>query len=636
MAHTNNKRNNCNTNNVNVRTLPSSGFDLSHKSKDSLRIGRRELISYEFVMSGDNTRLSTAHDLQFMPTTANMLPAMDIRVEHTFVPFRNVNMDYKDTLTYQKGNPIEASVYPTFTIQDLYKSGGPLDISNLSIEDDPISDVSNITSESAAQLYFEGFVSDLLSAYLIPAQLADYEYELKRHIGYEVAGWANLTSTAKLDVAKKLSYDLVVADICGEGSYLDKLNAPIIGRFQYYDAFDASVTAGDKWKHLFSGLIANYSCPISEMAVRALFADWFETTRDSNLEPASSFPRYERWTNARMSNAHLMLCLLPRFSTFGRDIWTTANIDSPYRHVIAPVEQTTYALSSIGSDIQGVLEVASKYNGTSKYTIPNNYGVVGNGMASQTISGVQGIDLVALKRAGMAKDWLMRGHIFGDEYQDYILAQYGVKLSEGRINKPLYLGGYSTEVNIDTTVNPTATTVMPAGAKNCTMNSSGQDNQTFDFFSEENGIVLTWAWIAPAVTYQPYDIRHGILKGIDFPTPVFANDSEELSCVGELDRNYDSVSQTRWRTPFGRHPYAHAWRGRVDENHSDFLFDLKPQTFLREFDTSAAVSLNYAFIHCHVALPFMVDVDPLNRLAFGTFNHKYYVTRKLPIVTDFC
>lgn len=627
MNHSTNKRNNANTENIHVSDVNFSSYVLGHKTKDSLRIGRRELLTYEHVLSGDNIRLSTQHDIQFMPTLASMLPAMDVRIEHTFIPWRSVNTEYKDTLSYVEGVPWNETPYPHIQLKDLYYTGDFAEIF-----DDTLSGYADLTLQGALAIIRDG-MSLVYGRLCAGTYLQDYYIDQQKHLSNILAGWTEMSHDARKAVFAEAVYKCIFKDIMGTGSYLDKFNCPIIKPFVVAD-MDSDLTVGS----FINSLVESYDQPIFEMQLRALFADWFETTRDSNLEPARSLPRYGRWTNQSVGMDRLIECLLPRYALLGRDIWTTANIDSPYRHVVAPIAPDAFSLETAAGEfdnkLQDAIQVLSTIQNGQKFDLPSSTtGTLANYLQHVTKNNLLGIDLNVLRKAKQAKDWLCRGHVYGDEYQDYILAQYGVKVSDARINKPIYLGGYSKEVDINTTTNPTSTAQMPAGAKNCTMVSGGGDEQAFNFRAEENGIVLTWAYIAPAVTYEPYDIRNTMQKGLDFPTPAFSQDSEEQSVVGELSR--DIRGEGNWTIPFGRHPYAHAWRSRVDENHGDFLEDLRPYTFLRKFDEGIP-RLNSSFIHIHVNLDFMVDTDPLNRIAFGTFTHNTYVQRCLPIVTDFC
>lgn len=628
MNHSTNKRNNANTENIHVSDVGFSSYVLSHKTKDSLRIGRRELLTYEHVLSGDNVRISTQHDLQFMPTLASMLPAMDVRIEHTFIPYRSINAEYMDTLSYVEGVPWNETPYPHFKLADLFD----LEFFRAAV-DLPLADYASYAKGEIRQLLQQA-MNDIWGNVANSSYLIDYRSDMSKHLENIISGWSDVDLASRKALLAEAIYKCWFKDLCGTGSYLDKLNCPIIKPFSL-DILDQSRPLGE----VLVEIINSYDQPIFEMNIRALFADWFETTRDSNLEPARTLPRYARWTNSNISRERLIECLLPRYAVLGRDIFTTANIDSPYRHVVAPIAPDTFSLQTAAGQfdnkLQDAIQVLSTIQEGQKFDLPSaTTGSLANYLQHVTRNNLLGIDLNVLRRAKQAKDWLTRGHVYGDEYQDYILAQYGVKVSDARINKPIYLGGYSKEVDINTTTNATSTAQMPAGAKNCTMTSGGGDEQAFNFRAEENGIVLTWAYIAPAVTYEPYDIRNTMQRGIDFPTPAFAQDSEEQSVVGELSRDINTAST--WVTPFGRHPYAHAWRSRVDENHGDFLEDLRPYTFLRRFAGDSLPRLNAAFIHVHVNLDFMVDTDPLNRICFGTFSHNTYVQRALPIVTDFC
>ncbi|CAJ0592239.1 unnamed protein product, partial [Cylicocyclus nassatus] len=231
MAHYNNKRNNANTSNINVRDLPSSGFDLSYKSKDSGAIGFRKLVGYEYCMSGDKMRINTAADLQFQPTNAPMLPAMDMRIEHTFIPFRNVNMDYEDTLSFDKGVAWETSDYPHCQLVDL------VDVFQLvSKQDVPL--VNNMYDLYAADIADNPNVDSFVTWYIEPLltnleresaryYVDDFWFDFVSHAKRLESGWQNMTSDAKVEVIARITYDMY-RYFFGEGSALDVLNAPIL------------------------------------------------------------------------------------------------------------------------------------------------------------------------------------------------------------------------------------------------------------------------------------------------------------------------------------------------------------------------------------------------------------------------
>lgn len=625
MAHTGLNRNQANNSNLEISGIAKSGLDLSHNTKDSIRIGRRELLTYEYVMSGDKVKLNTSHNLQFNPTAGSLVPQMDIRTEQVFIPFRSVNDDYKDTLSFDKyGIALNSANYPKTSLSAMLTYFS----SNIGGADQDIEDIVAYDSETLRTDVINPAISSI-STPLHLYYLNDYKVELQKHLERIVSGWDNMTSEARTSAIREVYYDLL-KDFIGEGSYLDKLNCQILSS-EIMNSWETG-----KFANFLTSLTSYYDAPIDLMVLRSMYADWFETTRDSNLEPARGvLPRYGKLGNNVENISQIIFCYLaPRYAIFDKDVFTTANIDSPYRTQVAPIMKD-YASSLVCIDSPATGRDSANYTQMQHGAlVPNNTGLYDNLYTNADLTTEQslGLDLVALRRAKLNKQWLQRGMVYGDEYQDHILAQYGVRISDSRINIPEILNCESQELNINTTINPTETSEMPAGTKTCFMDSSFNGNSR-EFFVEENGIILTWCYIVPSVTYMPWESRHLIMNGKQFPQPIFGNDAEELSYVPEIDRSLYHAGKS---TPFGRHNVYHAWRSRVSENHGDFLTSYKPFTFVREFSTDNMPTLNYAYIHAHVNLNFMYDTDPFHTFAFGTFMHKFFVERELPQVTEIC
>ena len=88
---------------------------------------------------------------------------------------------------------------------------------------------------------------------------------------------------------------------------------------------------------------------------------------------------------------------------------------------------------------------------------------------------------------------------------------------------------------------------------------------------------------------------------------------------------------------FGHYPYAHAWRGRVDEVHGSFLSSKQNWVFRRYFgmDTpDKAPKLNYIFLHCRPNIGMFQDAVRLNPQAYGSVVHNFYVERVLPVPVE--
>ena len=61
---------------------------------------------------------------------------------------------------------------------------------------------------------------------------------------------------------------------------------------------------------------------------------------------------------------------------------------------------------------------------------------------------VYGLDLDTLKQSQMLAKYLKRNYLFGDEYQDRLLAHYNSRISDARINRPEILSQSLDEYDI--------------------------------------------------------------------------------------------------------------------------------------------------------------------------------------------
>ena len=234
MSHSTNKRNNANDSNIEVRDFGTSAFDLSYKSKVSGRIGRRQLVGYEFVMPHDRVRVNGHFDFQFMPTSSNMLPAMDMRIEHVFLPWRVVNRDYEDQSSFVDGQAWESLPFAHVHLSDFvnqFSSYIPLR---------PLSYFASLSYDNLVNVI--NGIYNSLSAILGNYYLSDYASDLRVHLMRLISGWNSLTTPAKNEILAILFYDCF-ADFIGEGSYLDSLNAPIITKDVWRSALSSNISA---------------------------------------------------------------------------------------------------------------------------------------------------------------------------------------------------------------------------------------------------------------------------------------------------------------------------------------------------------------------------------------------------------
>jgi len=133
----------------------------------------------------------------------------------------------------------------------------------------------------------------------------------------------------------------------------------------------------------------------------------------------------------------------------------------------------------------------------------------------------------------------------GSRYVENLMAHWGVRAKDYRLQIPEYLGGSKISV----TVNPIAQTAAydaatgesPLGNLGAEMHVAGH-KRTFTYASEEHGYIIGLAVARATPTYQQGTRRHWLRKTrLDYPDPVFANIGEQAVGTGEIFQQADDT-----------------------------------------------------------------------------------------------
>lgn len=414
---------------------------------------------------------------------------------------------------------------------------------------------------------------------------------------------------------------------------------------------------------------------VNEYALRAFYAIWFEYYRVNELEPRSN----DLWEYHDFGSTPLIQvdankfvgCLLPlRPRCWNKDPFTTAQIDDICRHVYAPVlykpdttdkdepfndsvsfSSSPFPAQSLPSD--DMYRTGNIWSGVSLQYI-DEYGIthyigcpLPQALSNQISSfsryaesnGVLGVDLFTLKKAKMLEQYLKRNFAFGDEYKDRIKAHYGVTIEDANLNIPQYLSGSVHYMDIKQEVANTGAKIgedtgqVEQGTRLATATmASGDQSDGFEYFSTENGIYINVFSIVPRAQYDYTCPQNFMQKTVDFPTPEFANQQEDIMSNSEMYR-LGVMNPLLDNKAFGHVPYAHAYRYRVDEVHGQTLsskFDYTFCRFYKGLTQDGTPKLNYKFVHCRPNLPMFVNSILLDGQFYGTMKHNFLVERILP------
>jgi len=146
----------------------------------------------------------------------------------------------------------------------------------------------------------------------------------------------------------------------------------------------------------------------------------------------------------------------------------------------------------------------------------------------------------SLRLAFQTQKLLERDARGGSRYTEQLMAHWGTRSDDARLQRPEYLGGSKIPV----TINPIAQTaaydttvgadVSPIGNLGAEMHA-GSSKRTFTYAAKEHGYIIGLAVVRATPTYQQGTRRHWRrLTRLDYPFPVFAHIGEQAVSTQEI------------------------------------------------------------------------------------------------------
>lgn len=244
---------------------------------------------------------------------------------------------------------------------------------------------------------------------------------------------------------------------------------------------------------------------------------------------------------------------------------------------------------------------------------------------------VKGSDVVGdtsindLRRAFRLQEWLEKAARGGSRYVENILAHFGVRSSDKRMQRPEYITGTKSPVQISEVLNTTGTEDAPQGnmAGHAVSVTSGQYG---DYFCEEHGYIIGIMSVMPKTAYQQGIPKH-FLKHNDpfqFFWPSFAH-------IGEQEvqnREIYAFQGSAGNDTFGYVPRYAEYKFENSRVAGDFRTTLDFWHLGRIFATPPA--LNQAFIECVPDNRIFAVTDPSVQKLYAHVLHKVRAVRSMP------
>lgn len=186
-------------------------------------------------------------------------------------------------------------------------------------------------------------------------------------------------------------------------------------------------------------------------------------------------------------------------------------------------------------------------------------------------------NITALRKTNALQKFLEKRALGGSRFADFLLLHFGEESNNYDLNRPIYLGHSSQNVQISETLQTSQTTDgddgSPQGTRTGNANSYGQSNG-FAFKAPDYGYVIVVGALVPDIAYY-----QGINKKIvvddweSFPFPEFANIGMQEIKHSEILNSFGNYLGDDNDT-FGYQSRYIQWKHELDRVQGEFATDL--------------------------------------------------------------
>jgi len=229
-----------------------------------------------------------------------------------------------------------------------------------------------------------------------------------------------------------------------------------------------------------------------------------------------------------------------------------------------------------------------------------------------------------LRTAFRLQEWLEKTMRGGKRYIEHILAHFGVRSSDKRLQRPEYITGIKSPVMISEVLNTTGTEDLPQG------NMAGHGvavttGQYGSFYCEEHGYIIGIMSVMPKTAYQQGIPKHFLKRQfLDYAFPTFANLGEQEV----LNKEVYAFQGAGGNNTFGYIPRYGEYRFENNRVAGDLRTTLDFWHLGRIFSTPPA--LNQEFVECVPDTRIFAVEDPEVQKLIAHVYNKVTAVRALP------
>lgn len=269
------------------------------------------------------------------------------------------------------------------------------------------------------------------------------------------------------------------------------------------------------------------------------------------------------------------------------------------------------------------------------YNMPSSAGAFGTlkmtttnlGADLSNVTALSISDLRVAKRVQMFMEAQARG---GARLVETILSHFGVRVSDSRLQRPLYLGGGRSPVLVSEVLQTSSSDAVSPQGNGAGHALATQIANSYRGFFEEHGFVIGFMSIMPRTGYQQGLHKMWSRKTrYDYAWPVFSHLSEQAVKTRDIyATGVDEIDET----VFGFQPIYEEYRRNISQVHGALRSSMNYWTLNRIF--TEAPTLTDSFIECTPSRRVFAVTDEDVDSCIVDIWHDIRALRKLPKYGD--